>query len=59
MKAQDFIADPREAAVSLAAGAAVRGEIYGARAMRLARLIGLGLPVPPGYALSFACVQAL
>lgn len=59
MKAQDFIGDPREAVVSLAAGAAVRDTVYGARAMRLARIIRLGLKVPPGYALSFTCVRAL
>ena len=59
MKAQDFIGDPQEAAVSLGAGLAVRDTVYGARAMRLARVLGLGLPVPPGYALSFAAVRAL
>ena len=59
MKAQDFIGDPQEAAVSLGAGAAVRDVVYGARAMRLARVLALGLPVPAGHALSFAAVRAL
>lgn len=59
MKAQDFIGDPQEAAVSLGAGLAVRDTVYGARAMRLARILGLGLPMPRGYALSFAAVRAL
>ncbi len=36
--------------------AQVRPERHGARAAKLARLVGLGLPVPPGLALSFHAV---
>jgi pyruvate,orthophosphate dikinase len=59
MKPGDSIRDPREAVIALEAGDAVRPEIYGRRAADLARLTALGLPVPPGMALSFACTAAL
>jgi pyruvate,orthophosphate dikinase len=59
MKPQEIIRDPRDAAIGLDAGEAVRVAAYGRRAGDLARLSALGLPVPPGAALSFDCVRAL
>ena len=59
MKPGDPIRDPRDAVIGLDAGDAVRPEAYGRRAADLARLTALGLPVPPGVALSFDCVAAL
>ncbi len=59
MKRQEIVRDPREAAASLDGGDAVRAEVFGQRASRLARLRALGLPVPPGTALSFHSVRAL
>jgi pyruvate,orthophosphate dikinase len=59
MKPQEITRDPSEAVVGLDAGAAVRADAYGQRAAKLAQLAALGLPVPPGVALSFGCVRAL
>ena len=59
MKPGDALRDPRDAVIGLDAGDAVRPEAYGRRAADLARLTALGLPVPPGVALSFACTAAL
>ncbi len=59
MKPQEIIRAPLGTVVALDAGAAVRPETYGRRAADLARLTALGLPVPPGVALSFAAVDAL
>ena len=55
MKPQEIIRDPRDAVIGLDAGEAVRVAAYGRRAAKLARLTALGLPVPPGVALSFDC----
>ena len=43
--------------IDLAAGDAVGADRFGRRAAKLARLTALGLPVPPGVALSFDCVR--
>ncbi|PZQ49284.1 MAG: pyruvate, phosphate dikinase [Rhodovulum sulfidophilum] len=59
MKPQEIIQLGPDAVVGLDAGAAVRVEVHGARAHVLARLTALGLPVPPGAALSSDCVRAL
>jgi len=59
MKPGDPIRDPRAAVIGLDAGPAVRADLFGRRAADLARLAALGLPVPPGRALSFDCVAAL
>jgi pyruvate,orthophosphate dikinase len=59
MKTQEIIRDPRDAVIGLDAGEAVRAAAYGRRAAELARLAALGLPVPPGVALSFDCVRDL
>ena len=59
MKPEEIIRDPRDAVIALDAGAAVRASAYGRRAATLARLAALGLPVPPGVALSFECVDGL
>jgi pyruvate, orthophosphate dikinase len=59
MKPLDLPLRETGAVVSLDAGDAVAPARYGARAVRLARLIALGIPVPPGAALSFDCVRAL
>ena len=59
MKPQEIIRTLPGAVVGLDAGDAVRADRYGRRAADLARLTALGLPVPPGVALSFACVAAL
>ncbi len=50
---------PPGSVIGLDAGEAVRADRYGRRAADLARLTALGLPVPPGIALSFACVADL
>ena len=55
MKPQEITRDPRDAVIGLDAGEAVRAAAYGRRAAKLARLTALGLPVPPGVALSFDC----
>ena len=59
MKPQEITRDPCDPVIGLDAGEAVRDTAYGRRAAKLARLTALGLPVPPGVALSFACVRAL
>jgi pyruvate,orthophosphate dikinase len=59
MKPLEIIPALPGAVVRLDAGEAVRAERYGRRAADLARLLALGLPVPEGVALSFACVSAL
>ena len=59
MKPQEITRDPLDAVIALDAGEAVRVGTYGRRAAKLARLAALGLPVPPGVALSFDCVAAL
>ena len=59
MKPQEITRDPLDAVIALDAGEAVRVATYGRRAAKLARLAALGLPVPPGVALSFDCVAAL
>jgi pyruvate,orthophosphate dikinase len=59
MKPQELAPAPLDAVVGLDAGERVRAEVYGRRAYKLARLAGLGLPVPPGVALSFDCVRRL
>jgi pyruvate,orthophosphate dikinase len=59
MKPQEIARAPLDAVIGLDAGEAVRDTIYGRRAAKLARLTALGLPVPPGVALSFDCVRAL
>ncbi len=59
MKRQDMEPAPRDAVISLSAGVRVRDTAYGRRAYKLARLTELGLPVPPGVALSFDCVRRL
>ena len=59
MKPQEIIQLAPDAVVGLDAGAIVRAEAHGARAHILAQLTRLGLPVPPGVALSFDCVRAL
>ncbi|HVH02016.1 MAG TPA: putative PEP-binding protein [Amaricoccus sp.] len=59
MKPQEIISAPPGTVIALDAGTEVRREIYGRRAADLARLTALGLPVPPGVALSFAGVAAL
>ena len=59
MKPGEGIRDPRDAVIALDDGDAVRPEAYGRRAADLARLTALGLPVPPGVALSFDCTAAL
>ncbi len=59
MKPQDLAPAPENAVIGLDAGAAVRDSAFGRRAYKLARLTGLGLPVPPGVALSFDCVRSL
>ena len=58
MKPQEISAPPGSV-IGLDAGEAVRADLYGRRAADLARLLALGLPVPPGVALSFACVADL
>ncbi len=45
--------------VGLDAGEAVEASVFGRRAWKLARLTALGLPVPPGVALSFDCMRRL
>ncbi|MCB1354640.1 MAG: pyruvate, phosphate dikinase [Rhodobacteraceae bacterium] len=59
MKPQEIIRDPNDGVVSLDAGGAVRETAFGRRAWKLARLMSLGLPIPPGFALSFECVREL
>ena len=59
MKPQEIISAPPGTVIALDAGTEVRRETYGRRAADLARLTALGLPVPPGVALSFAGVAAL
>lgn len=59
MKPQDIETQPLDAVISLDAGALVRVSVHGARALKLAQLTALDLPVPPGVALSFDCVRAL
>ncbi len=59
MKPEDITRDPRDAVIGLDAGEAVRASAYGRRAMILARLAALGLPVPEGVALSFECVDEI
>ncbi|MFQ8430343.1 putative PEP-binding protein [Amaricoccus sp. W119] len=59
MKPQEITQLATDAVVSLDAGEAVRAEVHGSRAHMLARLTALGLPVPPGVALSFDCVRQL
>ena len=59
MKSQEITQLAPNAVVGLDAGGAVRAEVHGDRAYILARLTALGLPVPPGAALSFDCVRAL
>jgi pyruvate, orthophosphate dikinase len=60
MKTRDIIRGPEEgAAVPLHGGEAVRDNVFGRRAWKLARLSALGLPVPPGVALSFDAVRPL
>ena len=59
MKPQDIARLPPDAVISLDAGRRVRASVHGARATRLAEMMALGLPVPPGAALSFECVRAL
>jgi pyruvate,orthophosphate dikinase len=59
MKPQEITRDPLDAVIPLDAGAAVSPATYGRRAAKLARLAALGLPVPPGAALSFDAVAAL
>jgi pyruvate,orthophosphate dikinase len=59
MKPQEIIREPHDAFVGLDAGEAVGAAAHGRRAATLARLTALGLPVPPGVALSFATVAAL
>ena len=59
MKPQEIPQAPADAVIALDAGEAVRDTTYGRRAAKLARLTALGLPVPPGVALSFDCVRAL
>ncbi|WP_299132200.1 putative PEP-binding protein [uncultured Amaricoccus sp.] len=59
MKTQEIARLPPDAVISLDAGRRVRVGVHGARATRLAEMMALGLPVPPGVALSFECVRAL
>jgi pyruvate,orthophosphate dikinase len=59
MKPQEIIRDPVDPVIALESGERVRASAYGRRAAKLARLATLGLPVPPGVALSFGCVTAL
>ncbi len=59
MNSPGIIRAPSGFVIGLDAGEAVRVDRYGRRAADLARLTALGLPVPPGVALSFACVSAL
>jgi pyruvate,orthophosphate dikinase len=59
MKPQDISPAPLDAVISLGAGDRVGAAAYGRRAFKLARLGRLGLPVPPGVALSFDCVREL
>ena len=59
MKPEEILRDPHDAVIGLDAGEAVRASAYGRRAMTLARLASLGLPVPEGAALSFECVDEL
>ena len=59
MKPQEVIPAALGAVVSLDAGEAVDAAVFGRRAADLARLTALGLPVPPGVALSFDCVAGL
>ncbi|WP_297976101.1 putative PEP-binding protein, partial [uncultured Amaricoccus sp.] len=59
MKPQEILRAPRGSVIGLDAGDAVRVNVYGRRAADLARLTALGLPVPPGIALSFGCVADL
>ncbi|MFO1106913.1 MAG: putative PEP-binding protein [Amaricoccus sp.] len=59
MKPQEIVRARPDAAIGLDAGALVRPSLYGARAAELAELVGIGLPVPAGMALSFDCVRAL
>jgi pyruvate,orthophosphate dikinase len=59
MKPQELAPAPTDAVIRLDAGDAVAAATYGRRAAKLARLTALGLPVPAGVALSFACVRAL
>ncbi len=59
MKPQEILRAPLDAVVGLDAGDLVGVETFGRRAADLARLTALGLPVPPGVALSFDCVGAL
>ncbi|TPE50762.1 putative PEP-binding protein [Amaricoccus solimangrovi] len=59
MKPQEIIQFAPDAVVGLDRDGAVRAEVHGSRAHMLARLTTLGLPVPPGVALSFDCVRHL
>ena len=59
MKPQEITRDPLDAVIPLDAGEAVSPASYGRRAAKLARLAALGLPVPPGVAISFGAVAAL
>ena len=59
MKNEDVKAAPALAFVSLDAGEAVKASVFGRRAWKLARLTTLGLPVPPGMALSFESVRRM
>ena len=57
MKPQEITPAPLEPSIGLDAGERRRASTaYGRRAADLARLTALGLPVPPGIALSFDCV---
>ena len=59
MKPQEITPAPLDSVIGLDAGEAVQAGAHGRRAADLARLTVLGLPVPPGIALSFDCVAAL
>jgi len=59
MKPQELTRDRHDTAIPLDAGDRVRPETFGRRAYKLARLTSLGLPVPPGWALSATTVAAL
>ena len=59
MKPQDIRRDPQDAVTALDGREPVRVECFGRRAAMLARLAGVGLPVPSGVALSFESVRGL
>ncbi len=59
MKPQDILREPTHAVARLDGRDPVPVATFGRRANTLARLFGLGLPVPGAVALSFSCVRDL